>query len=101
MKKPALYLATAIASTFLAIVILLLALVLLPAKPGESILLRIPKGASAQDVAFSLEESGLLRHRLLFLAGLRLTGTDRRIQAGNYRIESGSSMADIIGMLSE
>lgn len=101
MKKPALYLATAIASTFLAIVILLLALVLLPAKPGESILLRIPKGASAQDVAFNLEESGLLRHRLLFLAGLRLTGTDRRIQAGNYRIESGSSMADIIGMLSE
>lgn len=109
MKRPLPVIAAAIALTCLAVSVILVLAAFLPAKPGVSVpgqegqglLLRIPKGATAKDVADILGASGLVRSRLLFLAGLRLTGTDRRIQAGTYRIKSGTSLAGIIAILSE
>jgi UPF0755 protein len=109
MKRPLPGIAATIALIFLAIAIGLVLTVFLPSKPGvsvpgpeaEGILVRIPRGASAKDAAEILGASGLIRSRLLFLAGLRVTGTDRRIKAGSYRIKAGSSLAVIIGILSE
>ncbi|PKL05893.1 MAG: endolytic transglycosylase MltG [Spirochaetae bacterium HGW-Spirochaetae-9] len=70
-------------------------------KKGEVILLRVEKGFTADDVASLLMENGLIRNRWLFRALLQLGGADRKLKAGTYSVETGTSMLDIIGMLSK
>lgn len=68
---------------------------------AEARLVRIEKGSSAAGIAAMLRDKGLIRSAPLFQAILRLTGADRKLKAGSYRIPPGSSMPAIIALLAE
>ena len=64
-------------------------------------LVRIEKGSSAADVATLLREQNLIRSKTLFQLLLRVTGTDKKLKAGTYRIPRGMSATSIIAVLAE
>ena len=70
-------------------------------RAGGAIVFRVENGASAGEIASMLFEKGLIRNPSLFRVLLRLSGADRKLKAGTYSIEAGSSMLDIIILLSE
>ena len=60
---------------------------------------RIPTGATLTAVTDSLVRQGLLRHPRLFRYAARLTGRDRRLQAGRYSLPYGLAPRDLLGRL--
>jgi UPF0755 protein len=61
--------------------------------------IRIPKGATFRQAADILAKEKLIRDRNVFLLLGRLTGADRNIKAGYYRIWAGMSPLDIFTLL--
>jgi len=59
----------------------------------------IPRGASSATIATVLEEAGILRHSLPFILHLRLTGSGRRLQAGEYRFDSPVTPIQVVDKL--
>ena len=53
--------------------------------PSNEIFVEIPRGLDTERIAKLLVESGILRHRLPFIAYLRFTNNAGRIKAGEYR----------------
>jgi UPF0755 protein len=51
----------------------------------KSVLVQVPRGATAQDAANLLERSGVIRNRVAFLVYARLTGQSAAVRAGRYR----------------
>lgn len=89
---------------FLSILLILfvgvvLLLMVPPGKNGDEKVVKIEKGTSAGDVAAILKKEGLIRSPALFHGFLRLSGSDKKIQAGTYRIKPGVGLAEIIDML--
>lgn len=67
--------------------------------PGGGVTLEIPPGASAADVGQRLAELGVIRSPWVFRAWVRISGTARRLQAGEYRFERPTSTLDVHRML--
>lgn len=59
---------------------------------------RVPSGMSASALADTLCARGLLRHRLVMLAGARLTGQGRRLQAGLFEVPPGLPVRDLVAL---
>jgi len=104
MKKPGLPAMVTIAAA-LAAIALVVVFVLLGGPPGSpgnaSTLIRIEKGSSATDVATLLRGQNLIRSEAMFQLLLRLTGTDKKLKAGTYRIPRGTSVSSIMAILAE
>lgn len=100
MKKKSTVVAIAIAG---ALLVLVFALLLSPPGGGktEEKTVVIKKGYSAGEVASLLRGEGLIRSEALFLAMLRLSGADKSIQAGTYRIAGGTGLPAIVAILAE
>jgi len=104
MKKPRLRAMVGIAAAVAAIAIIaVFALLGGPlGKPGDaSALVRIEKGSSAAEVAALLRGQNLIRSKALFQLVLRVTGTDKKLKAGTYRIARGASAPSIMAILAE
>jgi UPF0755 protein len=56
-----------------------------PAGEGRPVVVRVPPGADAGQVAALLHRHGLIRSRLAFRARARWRGLEGRLQAGEYR----------------
>jgi UPF0755 protein len=52
-------------------------------------------------VASALKREQLIQNRLFFQLYLRITGTDRKLKAGTYRIVQGASIPSIVTTLTE
>ena len=61
--------------------------------------LTIPAGASARQVAQQLQQAGVQSPDWLLQGWLRLSGQSRRIQAGSYEIESGTTPLQLLDKL--
>ncbi|WP_167764548.1 endolytic transglycosylase MltG [Thermus tengchongensis] len=72
---------------FLTFALLLFYALWLLGPTGKEATVRIPKGATGQEVARILEEAGLLRSGYLFSAYLRFSGRAKRLVPGVYRLE--------------
>ncbi len=73
---------------------------LVPAqKATENAEVLIPKGATFRQAAAILEKEKLIRDRNVFLLLGRLTGADRKIKAGYYRIWAEMTPLDIFNVL--
>lgn len=72
---------------FLTFFLLLLYALWLLGPTGKEATVRIPKGATAQEVARLLEEAGLVRSAYPFAAYLRFSGQARRLIPGAYRLK--------------
>lgn len=60
----------------------------------------LPKGQGVIRTAWELERRGLVSSRNIFKLGVKLSGYERRLQAGEYNIPAHSSMFDIVMILS-
>jgi len=60
---------------------------------------KIPRGASFEQVVDSLQAAGILRHRAPFVWLARLTGWHRQIKAGYYTFEAGASNYHLLNVL--
>ncbi len=63
--------------------------------------LRVAKGSTASEVASVLQREQLIQNRLLFQLYLRITGSDRKLKAGTYKIAQGASIPAIVATLTE
>lgn len=59
----------------------------------------VPRGTPVVGIARLLHDNGAVRHAGLFAVAARWYGRERPLRAGEYMIEAGSSVVDIIGVL--
>jgi UPF0755 protein len=69
------------------------------AKAGPSTIVALRKGAGLQEIAASLQRGGVVRSRSVFVAAAQLTGSARRLKAGEYEFPSRASMAAVMGKI--
>lgn len=76
-------------------------LMLAPLDPGSEhqVVLTIPAGATAREVARLLEREGLIRDQFFFRLVLRLRGADGQVRAGEYRLGPGMNTRQIVSLL--
>ncbi|MBI5412229.1 endolytic transglycosylase MltG [Candidatus Peregrinibacteria bacterium] len=67
--------------------------------PGQRVLFEIPKGASATEIAESLEKNRLIQSSLLFKFYLKKQGLSEKIKAGRYIIPAKTRLADLADLL--
>lgn len=75
----------------------------LPPDPGakEEKAFLIKKGQSAQMVAKSLKNEGLIRSELAFRILVQFSGKEKAIQAGKYKLSPGLTLGEIVSFLTE
>jgi UPF0755 protein len=67
--------------------------------PAAETIVVIPKGSGVRGTAAVLQNAGIIDNDALFLVGAKLTGADRALKAGEYRIPAGSTMRDVMALL--
>lgn len=68
---------------------------------GNRVVVVIPAGATAADVATILANKGVVANRTTFLARVKVNGDGARFQAGTYRLLTGSSYDAVVRKLSQ
>lgn len=66
---------------------------------GQEVIVTIPKGASFSKVAEILQEKGVVRSRLIFRLVGMIRGEQRKIQAGEYALKTGSDAGEVLDQL--
>ncbi|MFZ4121881.1 MAG: endolytic transglycosylase MltG [Caulobacterales bacterium] len=67
------------------------------AGPGTNeIVLEVPRGAGAIQIAAQLKDQGIIRNPMVFRLASQLYARDRSLQAGEYAIEAGASIREIV-----
>ncbi len=66
---------------------------------SEAPLVVIPPGSGTQGIARRLVDAGVVRDRLTFRAALWLSGSARRLQAGEYLFDRPLSAADVVSKI--
>ena len=67
--------------------------------PASEITVVIPKGSGVRGAAAVLREAGVIDSTTLFLVASKITGADRKLKAGEYRIPPGSTMRGVLDLL--
>lgn len=65
----------------------------------KTCIVNIKKGYSLREIGDTLQQDGMIRSSTLFVAYARLTGADKRIEAGTYRISNTFSMKEILSLI--
>jgi UPF0755 protein len=68
---------------------------------AESVIVRIPEGATFTQILDSLESSGAISNRMAFRLLAKATGNDARIRPGTYKFEKGTASAELLAALVE
>lgn len=67
--------------------------------PWSDTTVLIEKGSSVRQTATALVGVDAIKDRGLFALATRLTGADRSLRAGEYRIRAGATMAEVVALL--
>jgi len=67
--------------------------------PGKTSVIEIPKGSSLRKISNILKENDLIRDKNLFIFSAYINGKSNSLQAGEYEIESASSIEAIINKI--
>jgi UPF0755 protein len=70
-----------------------------PVNPGGQVSFSVPQGATAKDIADILYKAGLIKSSLLFRVIAKNRGLDGRLKAGDYILEEGLTMSQIVERL--
>ncbi len=70
-------------------------------QPGDAVTIRIPRGATAEEIGTILERNGVIPSALGFRIALYLEGGFEDIQAGRYELFEGMVARDAIAVLTE
>lgn len=66
---------------------------------GDEVFVEIPQGSGVAKIATLLETAGVVPHALVFRAAARLSGDDRKLQAGEYRFAEAASPREVVDRL--
>src|SRR5688572_28863569 len=66
---------------------------------GEEIFVEIPQGAGVSGIASRLADAGVVSNALVFRIAARLSGDERKLQAGEYRFAEAATPSEIIARL--
>lgn len=66
---------------------------------AEEVFVEIPQGAGVAVMAKRLADEGVVAHPLIFRIAARLSGNERRLQAGEYRFVEAATPATIVDRL--
>ena len=80
---------------------LLLAAVVWFGRPGPPIEVTIPPGLSGKQTARLLEEKGVVRLAIVFRLAAKITGADRKLKPGTYRLHEGMAVRSVLKALTE
>ncbi|MCG8507884.1 MAG: endolytic transglycosylase MltG [Rhodospirillales bacterium] len=72
------------------------------ARPGPlsaPVTLVIPKGAGLAGIAGQLQQAGVIAYPMVFQAGARLIGADKKLRAGEYAFSPGMSVREVVSLL--
>lgn len=72
-----------------------------PKARPEEVVIKIESGAGAREISTLLEKSGLVKSGSFFHMLLRISGNDKKMQAGTYRIRVGTRVSEMIAMFVE
>ncbi len=75
--------------------------VIQPGHPGPEVTLVVPEGAIGRDIGGLLAEQGLVEHEGFFRLAMRIDGTGKAIQHGEYQIPAGLSALEILHQLQD
>ncbi len=67
--------------------------------PGREVTVEIPKGMNLSQVGVVLEQKGVISSRLVFKLVAMIRGEQRKLQAGEYVLKTGSDAGDILDQL--
>jgi UPF0755 protein len=67
--------------------------------PAAETTVIIPKGSGVRGTAAVLGKAGVIGNETVFLAGVKVTGADRRLKAGEYRVPARATIRDVIELL--
>ncbi len=67
--------------------------------PASEITVVIPKGAGVRGAAAVLRDAGVIDGTTLFLVASKITGADRKLRAGEYRVPASSTIRDVLDLL--
>ena len=70
-----------------------------PGPLAEETVVYVPRGSGVEEITRRLAEAGAIDRPWLFRIALRLSGRDRRLQAGEYRLTARMSPAEILDMM--
>jgi len=73
----------------------------IPPEPGskDTVLVDIPRGTSAKEIAYLLEEQGVVRYPAVFRTYVVFKGVSGKLQAGEYELSLGMAMPAIVKQL--
>ncbi len=71
------------------------------AREGGSTVVVLPSGAGVSAIAARLKQAGVIRSTDAFKAAVSLTGSDRRLRAGEYEMPSRASLRSVIRLMVE
>jgi UPF0755 protein len=66
---------------------------------GLPVIVKVPKGSTLSQVATILEEQGVISSGLVFKLVALIRGEQRRIQAGEYELKTGSDAGEVLDLL--
>ncbi|MBI1392067.1 MAG: endolytic transglycosylase MltG [Alphaproteobacteria bacterium] len=70
-----------------------------PGPHAGDVTVLLKEGASVKAIAEQLEDAGVLRQPILFVAAVRLKGVDSVLKAGEYRIPVGTSVWELVDLI--
>ena len=66
---------------------------------GEEVFVEIPQGAGVSGIASRLADAGVVSNALAFRVAARLSGDERKLQAGEYRFAEAARPGEIVSRL--
>ena len=69
------------------------------ARQGDSTIVTLPSGSGVSAIAARLKSAGVIRSTDMFKAAATLTGADRRLRAGEYRVPNKASLRAVLALL--
>ena len=71
------------------------------ARSGQDTIVTLPSGSGVSAIAATLKESGVIRSIDMFKAAATITGADRRLRAGEYRVPDRASLRSVLKLLTD
>lgn len=71
------------------------------ARSGDATIVTLPSGSGVSAIAANLKEAGVIRSIDMFKAAATLTGADRRLRAGEYKVDSRTSLRGVLKLLTD
>lgn len=71
------------------------------ARSGDATIVTLPSGSGVSAIAATLKEAGVIRSIDMFKAAATLTGADRRLRAGEYQVDSRTSLRGVLKLLTD